>query len=459
MDLTALRALLHPHIIGLIESNTHNTLPAVCERLGLPALPSEGSKRERVSTCFQSLPDVDLPMVAERLLKFHPRPAQHRNAIQDLLWADMAAPEIPKKARREIARALDIHDLLINCERLGGLLDSFWVLDDDPMDWLLEDERGLRAGIVRHVYRNPGDWSTEQLFDKLGAFEASDRRFSLFLEGLASSDVLPDEPAQRRFVETVNGFLRGYGVELRESATEGGYPVFRVVSTHTGGNRPPKNLIFASPEKPDIRFRSAVDNDIEIVRNADKVLVYDRPIGLDGLRWRDLQCWWSATAGIEDDNQAKLTLYQRLRDSLPMNSPPQLLLFESFYRGFGRAIPDLPALLPEVWLHWDPKTVKERGPNALLRYRMDFLLLLPQGVRVVLEVDGKQHYASENGMADSARYARMVAADRELKLSGYEVFRFGAGELPGSEGQEMVKIFFDALFKRYSVPVPIAGAK
>src|SRR5205814_1285263 len=98
----------------------------------------------------------------------------------------------------------------------------------------------------------------------------------------ASSDVLPDEPAQRRFVETVNGVLRGCVVELRESTTEGGYPVFRVASTRTGGNRSPKNLIFASPEKPDIRFRSAVDNDIEIVSNAGKVLVYDRPTGAEG---------------------------------------------------------------------------------------------------------------------------------------------------------------------------------
>ena len=46
---------------------------------------------------------------------------------------------------------------------------------------------------------------------------------------------------------------------------------------------------------------------------------------------------------------------------------------------FGEAIPDLPALLPEVWLHWDPQTVSERGREALLRFRMDFLLLLPGG--------------------------------------------------------------------------------
>lgn len=58
-------------------------------------------------------------------------------------------------------------------------------------------DRSLRAAINQHVYPNPEDWSVEDLFDKLGAFVASDRRFGLFLEGLASSDVLPDEAAQR----------------------------------------------------------------------------------------------------------------------------------------------------------------------------------------------------------------------------------------------------------------------
>jgi very-short-patch-repair endonuclease len=331
------------------------------------------------------------------------------------------------------------------------------VLDNDPLGFFFGGDRSLRTRIAQHVHKNPGDWSTEDLFEKLGAFEASDRRFALFLEGLASSDVLPDEPAQRRFVETVNGVLRGCGVELRESSTEGGYPVFSVASTRVGGNRSPKNLIFASSEKPDIRFRSAVDNDIEIVSNADKVLVYDRPIGADGLRWRDLQLWWAAAKGIEDDQEAKRTLFLRLRESLPKTSPPQLFLFESFYAGFGKAIPNLPALLPEVWLHWDPKTVKERGPDALLRFRMDFLLLLPHGIRIVLEVDGREHYATEDGRADTARYASMVAGDRDLKLSGYEVFRFGGAELQGDQARGMVKAFFSALFERYSVPILAAG--
>jgi very-short-patch-repair endonuclease len=453
MDTARLRDVIRPHIIALKDAGTHEMLPIICKKLGLPSPDSSGSKAERMIDSFEALSDLDLPRVAERFLELHPPAASDRNEIQDLLWADTFAPEIPKKFRRELARALSIDDLFIDSQRFDGLLDRFWVLDDDPSDFFGESDRSLRKQIYQHVHRNPEDWSVEDLFDKLGAYDASDRRFGLFLEGLASSDVLPDEAAQRRFVQIVNGSLQVCGVEMRESDTEGGYPVFTVISTLSAPMGRPKNLIFASSVKPDIRFRDAVNNDIEIMTNAEKVLVYDRPISVDGLRWRDLQAWWSEIERIANDDTAKKTLYLRLKASLPKNSPTQVLLFDAFHRGFRSAIPDLPVLLPEVWLHWDPKTVRERGTDALLRFRMDFLLLLPGGARVVLEVDGKHHYARDDGRADCARYATMVAADRELKLAGYEVFRFGGEELQGDAGRRVVKEFFDRLFKRYGVIV------
>ena len=45
---------------------------------------------------------------------------------------------------------------------------------------------------------------------------------------------------------------------------------------------------------------------------------------------------------------------------------------------------------------------------------MDFLLLLPRGVRVVLEVDGKQHYAGGD-TASPRLYSEMVSEDRGLR--------------------------------------------
>ncbi len=205
--------------------------------------------------------------------------------------------------------------------------------------------------------------------------------------------------------------------------------------------------------RPDIRFRDAVNNDIEIASQADQVLVYDRPIGVEGVTWSALQTWWAESEAILDPNEAKMSLYRKLRESLPASSPAQLNLFTQYFRCFGSAIPNLPALLPEVWLHWDPKTVRERGADALLRFRMDFLLLMPHGVRVVLEVDGKHHYADDSGRASPATYSRTMQSDRDLKLAGYEVFRFGTKELSTDGWEDRLNAFFKALFKHYAVQV------
>jgi len=84
---------------------------------------------------------------------------------------------------------------------------------------------------------------------------------------------------------------------------------------------------------------------------------------------------------------------------------------------------------------------------------MDFLVLFSNTIRVVIEVDGAQHY-SEDGRASPTLYSEMVAADRQLRLAGYEVFRFGGAELQGDPGKAIVVEFFNALLKRHGVTVP-----
>jgi hypothetical protein len=320
-----LRDQLRGHILALKDAGTHDMLPGLCADLALPAPPSEGSKRERFAASFDALAEDYLPTVAERLLSRRSLRASERNELQELLW-DGCGPSVPKRFRREVSRAIETLELFLDRRRFDELLDRLWVLQDDALlGWV--DEFSLKDAIEQYVHRNPGDWPAETLFDKLGAFDCSDRRFGLFLEGLASADVRPDESAQRSFVAAVNKPLAACRVELRETGNDGGYPVFTLVSTAAGPRGRPKNLIFASSVKPDLRFRDAVDNDIEIVTNADRVLVYDRAIGVDGLRWRDLQAWWAETKGFTDAGEAKKDLYGRLRESLPQSSPPQGRLF------------------------------------------------------------------------------------------------------------------------------------
>ena len=83
---------------------------------------------------------------------------------------------------------------------------------------------------------------------------------------------------------------------------------------------------------------------------------------------------------------------------------------------------------------------------------MDFLVLLPHRRRIVLEIDGVQHYADHEGRASPERYAEMVAADRELRLVGYEVYRFGGHEIADRRlASGILDKFFDALLADLAV--------
>ena len=93
---------------------------------------------------------------------------------------------------------------------------------------------------------------------------------------------------------------------------------------------------------------------------------------------------------------------------------------------------------------------------------MDFLLLLPNRIRIVIECDGIQHYADDAGRADPRRYAEMIAEDRELRLRGYEIYRFSGHELQARRGQtgedveRRLAAFFNALTARHSTAPPTA---
>jgi len=88
-------------------------------------------------------------------------------------------------------------------------------------------------------------------------------------------------------------------------------------------------------------------------------------------------------------------------------------------------------------------------PSVLLRQRIDFLLLFPRHVRVVLEVDGKQHYVA-NDQAKPELSGQMMAKDRRLRLRGYAVYRFGGYELMNATtGAALLRQFFDELEQRY----------
>ncbi|MFD6422223.1 hypothetical protein [Streptomyces sp. NPDC060198] len=223
-----------------------------------------------------------------------------------------------------------------------------------------------------------------------------------------------------------------------------------------------KNIVFASTGyKPRIVLSELIDGAIEIVENADTCLVYDRSLTDNGLTWGELVGWWreqNKMPGVNDQTVAR-SLHDRLKRSLDSDAERYL-----FYAFAGRyAEPDgmlQPALLPQVYVHFDPLTERQRQilkkPRTLDHERKDFLMLLPGGVRIVIEVDGKHHYArevpkgSDKWEVAADLYSKMVADDRALRLKGYEVFRFGGKEiLEAREDLNFIRHFFRDLEGRF----------
>lgn len=434
-------AWLKERIAVVLKDFRTKDLPEVCDDLGMAAgaFGTEGlSKREYVRARLDLTPGALIPQIAVDV--------GDRSNILDLSEAGLAVTEagmplISEITRRDAARAVDAFGLGGEIGILG-LLRRVWPLDQMGIPFV-ED---LTEEIHRHMVLND-DWSTEHLFERLGALTCSRRRFL----GMLDLAIHPtcrrgeDQEALRHALAPILS-RDGYVIECVDYVS--GYPSYGI-RPDVGVPARPKNLIFASTgPKPDIGLSDAVTNDVVILKGADTCLVYDNPIPDTGLMWTDMVRWWQAREGGVTEADARKSLGTRLMESLA--SEGERMVFRTYFTAFSGRLGDaLPALVPQVYLHYDPATIRQLlGQKRFPRQRMDFLMLLPRRARIVIEVDGKQHF-SQDGVPSLALYAEMVGVDRDLRLSGYEVYRFGANEVVGPESGRRITEFFDRLLARH----------
>jgi len=453
-------------------------VPSVCVSVGIQDRVQEEdasdafrSKRSYVKRHLLERPKTDLLQIAERVLTEFDAPDLQDSLSELTSQADLRISVI---SRKEVLNAFNAVDNLSGDTDLLELLSDVFgksVISSGQIDSLIPGS-SLESQIIRHYVNNP-DWSNDYLLTKCGALTCSQCRFfSLIANAL--------HPLARRgteqiaLAESIGTILRRDGFDVRQTGVESHFPTFGVVRAQSGVLGAMKNLIFASTgEKPELVFRDAVNNEVEIVKNADKVLIYDLPLPASGqFFWKDIMAWWQAKEKISDEAAAKSSLYSRLLQSVrAAGSPGELAVFRAYYEKFGHLLgANLPVLIPQVYLHYDPYTRRERGDEQFLaRQRMDFLLMLENGVRIVLEVDGQHHYGVQDTtlglfVADPNRYAVGAREDRQLRLLGYEVYRFGASEFSdttlsplriGPTSHKVVATFVERLFKRHGVlPIP-----
>lgn len=400
------------------------------------------SKSQRIDAALDNLSEMEMAKLALKL-------AQGRGDValdeagRKVLEAD--EPPLTRITRRDVARVFG-DDLAGEADVLE-LVGRYFVISDPFEEVFGGSGRSLRNKIERHMVRNPGDWSVEFLFGEIGAFDCSRARFGALLQDTVHPLARSGEE-QLRTVTALNKVLARDGYELAVDGDESGHPIYAFRPIVRGVEGRPKNLIFASRgPKPELGFADAINNDIVILSGEESCLVYDRPItAANGLLWSELVTWWSEQGSGGD----AVSLGKRLQESLA--SDAERKIFATYFKTYRNSVADaLPALLPQVYLHYDPAVVKMlRHRLPLIRQRMDFLLLLPGRQRVVIEVDGKHHF-SEGEKPSLKIYSAMVSADRELRLAGYEVYRFGANELVGTGSEKVIQDFFDKLFRLHRV--------
>lgn len=466
---------LREQIARAVAQVKADEVPAACLRLGIqPAVEADDaqeafrSKRLYVRRRILTWNEADLLALAARVLREYASGDLADTVSEMTLHAEHRVSEL---VRRDVLKVLNRLPSLFGELPLVDSLSAVFgttVIQDDTGGLL--GQSSLHGRILQHYVRNETDWSHEELLMQCGALTCSQARFFALLAKLLHP-VTRRDAEQAELAVAISTALRRDGFIVRQTDVESGYAIYGVVRAQAGVAGAMKNLIFASiGEKPELVIRDAVNNDVEIVKHADKVLVFDRALPSSGqLLWKDLRDWFAEMYGIEAPESAKEQLFRRLRQAvLGARSAGELAMFQGYYERYGAALGDrLPALVPQVYLHYDPYTRRQRGDEQFLaRQRMDFLLMLEQGVRIVIEIDGRHHYAVQDGqapdryIASAQRYAEMVAEDRRLRLMGYEVYRFGGHEFVdvdlgqrkvGPRAQQCVAEFFDRLLARHGV--------
>ena len=439
-------------------------VPNVATRWGLaPGTTGEAfhSKRKYIRNRILDMDEAALLKLARAVVAEY-GDEELSDAITERASADQS--RLSELTRRDLLKALSELDSLFGetdlFEGLRIICAEHIGADQEDVDLF-----GLRTptGNIRQHYLRNRDWSHEELLIACGALTASQSRFLRLIEKLLHPVVRRGD-AQRDLASALNSILGADGFRAVVTGQQSRHPVYSIQRISQGLSSKPKNLVFAAINtKPDLYFTDAINNDIAI-RNATDALIYDQFVNESGLLWETLAEWWQAREQAPNLIEAKRSLYTRLLQSVKgASSPGQYALFSAYYHEFPAILgASLPTLIPEVYLHYDPRTLKERaGDPVLLRQRMDFLLLLDHNVRIVIEVDGSQHY-SEAGRAAPSKYARMLEEDRRLRLSGYELYRFGGAEFSdtsttegkttvGLRSREVAMQFFTRLWERHVI--------
>lgn len=408
-------------------------LPSVCERYSLDPGEEDEAYRSKFKYVFNRIKGKKEQFIVDLSKKLIDDYQSYQLGSSLNKFLDNKFYTITELTRRTIVEGL---------QQLGNISGK-----------LSSDEFLLKVGLSNIIDFDVFDLfgitekkdSLQELIDSNVLYDLLDSQFIIFVEQIVHP-ITRNEIEIETYLKSINAALERDNYKLIQVDHVSGRPIYKAIRDFgVEGNI--KNLIFASTGyKPEIVLKDALNNTIQIVKNKDSCLVYDKEIKVEGLKWVELVEWWSNLRKKERNAQSAKELFDRLNRSL--DSKPEKDLLRTYYYHYGEILgAKLPALIPQVYLHYDPYTIRKHGIKYLLRQRMDFLILFSSSKRVVIEIDGKHHY-SIGDTSSPKIYSEMVKLDRELKFLNYDVYRLGGFEMTNNM-KEVTITFFDNLFEKY----------
>ncbi len=217
---------LKPAIAEAMASYKAYDLPSVCERYGLAPGETEEAMRSKRSYVLSRLHGLTTDEVADLARKVAADLDDQRLAEELDRYNDAGQPTITDLTRRNIARSLEDVDIGGHVGLLT-VLRGIFPIDQMPSESFAMDAYTLADDIYRHLVRNI-DWSTEHLFEQIGALTCSQQRFFRLLEAIIDPAVR-DEQEQRALAVKLNHALERDGYRLVKTSERSGYPVFTVL--------------------------------------------------------------------------------------------------------------------------------------------------------------------------------------------------------------------------------------
>lgn len=364
-----------------------------------------------------------------------------------------------------------IIDKLILIGQVQGGIGSYWKFFERvyPEVSKIYYQRGetLLDAIARHCDRFSGDWGDENgMFSEVGIFDWTDEQFLYFCKEYVNptfSRKRFDEEneewidLQSECVSAINLYLKECNYELKVCGKYGDKIEYDLVEI-SGVKGKVQGIVFAAVGKPDLLLTDVLNQDVSIPVDEEKYLFYDEVIASDGLKWSCLKNWYD-----NDHLPFETSFLDRLWESVNhCESPIERMFFSAYLELVEELGENIPALIPQVYLYYDSKVQRERTIKIFDHQCMDFLMLFSDSRRIVIELDGIEgHYGNKHQfpgrkypdyIASPVLYAHMVEAQRNMTLSGYEVYRFGGKEFEdGDQAKEMIKQFFRDLFEKHGL--------